>query len=85
MKHIQAVLLLIHPVFSSKLMITGLNFFENPLLIRFQTVRNFTFDPIRTVEGGSKVEFRIIHGHVIDKLFEFSFLIYLNWFELDQK
>ena len=77
--------LLIHLNFSSKLMITWLNLFETPLLICFQTDRKLTFDPVRTNKGGSKVKFRTIHEHVIDKLFEFSLLIHLHWFELDQK
>ena len=34
--------------FSSKLMITWLDFFENLILIRFQTVRKLNFDPVRT-------------------------------------
>ena len=40
-KHMHADSLLIHPNFS-KLMITWLNFIENPLLIRFQTDRKLT-------------------------------------------
>ena len=36
-------------------------------------------------EGGSKVSFRTIHGHVKDKLFETPLLIHLHWFEMDQK
>ena len=77
--------LLIHLNFSSKLMITWLHFFGNPLLIRFQTDRKLTFDPVRTNEGGSKVSFRTIHSHVIDKLFENPLLVQLHSFELDQK
>ena len=42
-------------------MITWVNFF-----------RKLTFDPVRTKESGSKMSFRTIHGHVIDKLFENS-------------
>ena len=84
-KHMHADSLLIHPNFSSKLMITWLNFFENPLLIRFRTERKLTFDPVRTNEGGSKMSFRTIHGHVIDKLFENSFLIQFELMNVDQK
>ena len=40
-KHMHADSILIHPSFSSKLMITWLNFLENPLLIRFQTDHEF--------------------------------------------
>ena len=83
-KHMHADSLLIHPSFSSKLMITWLNFFENPLLIRFQTDQKLNFDPVRSNESGSKMSFRTIHGHVIDKLLENSILIHLHYFELDQ-
>ena len=89
MEHMHADLILIHSNFSSKLMITRLNLFENPLLIRFQTDRKLSFDPVRTNESGSKVSFRTIHGHVFDELFEKfdenSLLIHLHLFELDQK
>ena len=64
--HVHANSLLIHLNFSSKSMITWPNLFENSLLIRFQTDRKLTFDPVRTNEG-------------------FELLIYLHWFELDQK
>ena len=47
-KHMYADLLLVHPKFSSKLMITR----GNPLLIRFQTDRRLNFGPVRTNEGG---------------------------------
>ena len=47
-KHMYADLLLVHPKFSSKLMITR----GNPLLIRFQTDRKLNFGPVRTNEGG---------------------------------
>ena len=57
-KHMHADSLLIHPNFSSISMITLLNLLENPLLISFQTYRKFTFDPVWTNEGGSKVDFR---------------------------
>ena len=40
-EHMPADSLLIHSNFSSKLMITWLNLFENPLLIRFPTERKF--------------------------------------------
>ena len=53
--------LLIHPNFSSKLMITWLCLFENPLFIRFQTDRKLTFDPVRTKEGGSKLRIRTFY------------------------
>ena len=76
---------LIHPNFSSKLMITWLNLFENPLLIRFQTDRKLTFDPVRTNESGSKMSFRTIHCPVIDKLFENSILIQFELTKVDQK
>ena len=36
--------------------------------------------PIRTNKGGSKVKFRTIYDHVIDKLFEFSLLIQFEQF-----
>ena len=85
LKHMHADSLLIHPNFSSKLMIMWLNLFEYPLLIRFQIDRKLTFDPVRINKGGSKVEIPTIHGHVIDKLFENSLLIHLHKFELDQK
>ena len=51
--HMHANSLLIYPNFSSKLMITWLNFLnflENRLLIRFQTDLKLTFDPLRTNE-----------------------------------
>ena len=60
-KHMYATSLLIQSNFSSKLMIKWLNLFENPLLIRFQTNRKFTFDPVRTNEGGSKMSFYLLH------------------------
>ena len=41
-------------------------------------VRKLNFDPVRTNEGGSKVSFRTIHGHVINKLFENLILIHLH-------
>ena len=46
-KHMHDVLLLIHPNFSSNLMITCLDLFENSLLIQFEQF-----------ESGSKVSFR---------------------------
>ena len=66
-------------------MITWLNLFENPLLIRFQSDQKLTFNPVRTNKSGPKMSFGTIHWHVIDKLFENSLLIHLHWFELDQK
>ena len=35
-----------------------------------QFVRKPTFDPVRTDRGESKVKFRQIHDHVIDKLID---------------
>ena len=64
MKHMFAVLLLIHPNFSPSLMVTSLDLFENSLLIHFQTVRNLAFDP--TNAGGPKVRFRRVHDHVVE-------------------
>ena len=58
-KHMHADSLLIHPSFSSKLIITRLNFFENPLLIRFQTDRKLTFDPPQNSSNRIKNEFLI--------------------------
>ena len=49
-KHMYADSLLVHPKFSSKLMITR----GNPLLVRFQTDQKLNFGPVRTNEGGSK-------------------------------
>ena len=77
-KHLHADLLLIHPDFSSKLMITWLNLFENPLLIHFQTDRKLTFDPVRTNGGGSKVSFRTVYQSCDHELFEISLLIHLH-------
>ena len=57
-EHMHANLILIHPCFSSKLVITWLNLFQNLILIRFQTVRKLNFDPVWTNEGGSKLSFR---------------------------
>ena len=48
-KHMHANSILIHPNFSSKLVITWLNLFENLLLIRFQSVRKLNFDPVQTI------------------------------------
>ena len=48
--------LLIHPNFSSELMITH----ENLLFIRFKTDQKLTFDPVRTNEGGSRKNFRTV-------------------------
>ena len=72
-KHMHADSLLIHPNFSSKLMITWLILFEKPLLIHFQTDQKFNFVPVRTNEGGSKVKFRTIYDHVIDKYRWYSY------------
>ena len=47
-KHMHAVSLLIHPNFSSNLMVACLHLLENSFLIHFQTVRNLAFDPVRT-------------------------------------
>ena len=66
-KHMHVVSLLIHPNFSSNLMVTCLDLFENSLLIHFQTVRNLVFDPVRTNEGGPKTKFRTLLNHVIMK------------------
>ena len=60
-KHMHAVSLLIHPNFSPNFMVTCLDLFENSLLIRFQTDRKFTFDPVRTNGAGSKVSFRSVY------------------------
>ena len=62
-KHMHTILLLIHPVFSSKFMVTWLILFDNPILIHFQSDRKFTFDPVRT--NKSKMKFRAIYSHVI--------------------
>ena len=62
-KYMHADSILIHPNFSSKLIITW---------------RKPTFDPVQTNEGGSKVSFRTIHDHVIDKLFENLILIHFH-------
>ena len=51
-KQMHADLILIHPNFSSKLMVTWLN----PLLIRFQTDRKLSFNPVRTDEAIIKVD-----------------------------
>ena len=58
--------------------------FERPVLIRFQSVRNFTFDQVRTNEDGSKVKIRTVYQSRDHELFEISFLIHLLQFELDQ-
>ena len=42
-------------------------------------------DPVRTNEGGSKMSFRTIHGHVIDKMLENSVLIQFEPMKVDQK
>ena len=77
-KHMHAVSLLIHPNFSPNFMVTCLDLFENSLLIRFQTDRKFTFDPVRTNEGGSIVGFRTVYQSGDYELFENSFLIHLH-------
>ena len=41
------------------------------LLIHFESVRNFAFDPVRTKGGGSKTKFRTIINHVITKSSKF--------------
>ena len=58
MKQMHAVSLLIHSNFSSNLMVTRLDLFENSPLVHFQTVRNLAFDPIRINEGGPKARFQ---------------------------
>ena len=82
-KHMHAVSLLIHLNFSSKLMITWLNLFENPLLIRLQTDRKLTFDPLRPNEGGMKVFVQFIVTWLINC--SNPLFIHLHSFELDQK
>ena len=84
-KHMHAVSLLIHPNFSPNFMVTCLDLFENSLLIRFQTDRKFTFDPVRTNGAGSKVSFRSVYQARDPELFEISLLIHLHQFEPDQK
>ena len=59
-KHMHANSFLVYSNLSSKLMITWLN----PLSVHFQTDKKLTFGPVRTNEGGLKVSFRIIYGHV---------------------
>ena len=71
-KHMHAVSLLIHS-------------FGNPLLIRFQTVRNSTFDPVRTNSGESKMKIRTVYQSRDHELFEIPLLIHLQLYELDQK
>ena len=46
--HMHADSLLIHHNFPSKLMISGLNLFENLYLIRFQTDQKLAFGPVQT-------------------------------------
>ena len=77
-EHMHADLLLIHPNFSSKLMITWLNMFENLLLIRFQTDRKLTFDPVRTNKD--------VINHVIvncSKTHFWSTFISSNWITIE--
>ena len=80
--HMHAVSLLIHPN-SSNLMIKCLDLFENSLLIRFQTVRKLTFDPVRTNGGGSKVSFRSVYQSRDHELFENSLLIRFELMKVD--
>ena len=85
MNHMHAVTLLIHPNFSSKLMVTCLDVFENSILIRFRTVRNLAFDPVRSSQPNFRGEISNLTQSRDHEVFKISLLIHLHLFELDQK
>ena len=55
------------------------------ILVHFETIRSFDFDPVRTIEDSPLVEFRTVHQSRDHELFDISLLIHTNSFKMDQK